>query len=260
MDSISTEEIELCMLCFNEEESLVHSLSSLSKAFSTFTFFDMGSTDRSKVIIADLLGGKAQVIHYDRAFLFQYGFAHARNFGHLFAKLPWLLWIDADEVLVSGIDEGRIRLCANEKNNHFLAATIERHNLALSPPAVYKVELSSTYNVISTEKHVRLCKNNFKVRWEGYIHEELRVEDENASICACHSSIRIDHLSLLKDARCTQQKSLMYSWMLMRAFDDPKLQTGINRYWFDTHVPNNREFLEARRREFSAMDIIPFSP
>jgi len=171
------------------------------------------------------------------------GYASARNFCAEFAGSPWVLAVDADEVLMSGVDAHGIRIdCPVDKT---AMATIEISNLKNPPTG------ASDREVRSTEWHRRLYRTAASVKWEGYVHEDLYPAAGSKLHEIAKSSISIDHLTEFRDPARRAQKREMYFWMLLRAHENPALRAGTNAYWYDKFVPENYQLISEGARAFS---------
>ena len=85
-------EISLCMIVRNEEESLGRCLDSVRDAVDEIIIVDTGSTDRTKEIAS---------LYTDRIYDYAWcdDFSAARNKAFSYASKPFLMWMDADDVL-----------------------------------------------------------------------------------------------------------------------------------------------------------------
>ncbi|MEN2453310.1 glycosyltransferase family 2 protein, partial [Bacillus sp. JR_15] len=85
--------ISLCMIVKNEEEVLADCLSSVQDIVDEMIIVDTGSTDRTKEIAHSF---SAQVLDFE----WVQHFAKARNFAFSRATKEYILWLDADDVLL----------------------------------------------------------------------------------------------------------------------------------------------------------------
>ena len=85
-------ELSLCMIVRNEEERLYRCLLSVRDAVDEIIILDTGSTDSTKEIAARYT---AHVHDYT----WQEDFAAARNASFALATRPYILWLDADDVI-----------------------------------------------------------------------------------------------------------------------------------------------------------------
>lgn len=85
-------ELSLCMIVKNEEERLARCLSSVQGAVDEIIILDTGSTDGTK----DVASRFTQRV-YDYAW--DDDFSAARNASFAYATRPFILWLDADDVM-----------------------------------------------------------------------------------------------------------------------------------------------------------------
>lgn len=92
--------ISLCMIVKNEEEVLADCLSSIQDIVDEMIIVDTGSTDQTKEIAHSF---SAKVLDFE----WVQHFAKARNFAFSHATKEYILWLDADDVL---LEEDRQKL------------------------------------------------------------------------------------------------------------------------------------------------------
>jgi len=95
--------ISLCMIVRDEEENLARCLDSVKKAVDEIVILDTGSRDQTKEIARRY----TQCV-YD--YVWQDDFAHARNTAFSYASGPYLMWMDADDVMEESDREKLIAL------------------------------------------------------------------------------------------------------------------------------------------------------
>jgi len=112
--------ISVCMLCLNEADRLPKTLKQVD-AFAEWLIYDTGSTDNSIE-----LGKKAGATVLERPWE---GFSITRIKHFEEASQPWILWIDADEVVTPELVEELRQLFANgidlEHNGYWLNRMIQ---------------------------------------------------------------------------------------------------------------------------------------
>ncbi len=96
-------ELSLCMIVKNEEARLARCLKSVCGAVDEIIILDTGSTDATKAIAREFTPSV-----YDYAW--DDDFAAARNTSFAYATRPFILWLDADDVLESSEREKLIAL------------------------------------------------------------------------------------------------------------------------------------------------------
>ena len=142
------------MIVKNEEELLGRCLDTL-KGIDSIIITDTGSTDSTKEIAAK---------YTDKIYDFPWidSFCKARNFANSKATGEWILTIDADEELLTPIDE--IKDIISKTNKQVLNVNLED-------------------GARSSHKFPRLFKNSPDIFWKGDIHNYLnRVAEQDTEI------------------------------------------------------------------------------
>jgi glycosyltransferase involved in cell wall biosynthesis len=158
--------ISLCMIVRNEAACLARCLESVRSLVQEINVVDTGSTDTSQTIAA---GHGAKV--YD--FPWRDDFAAARNEALRHASQPWVLSMDADDVVD---DVNRAKLAE-------LISTLGEEN------AGYMMQCASvdgTGTTLSRVGHVRIFRSDPRIRWDHRVHEQIA-----ASIEASGGEIRL---------------------------------------------------------------------
>jgi glycosyltransferase involved in cell wall biosynthesis len=180
--------LSLCMIVKNEERNLAGCLDSVQGLTSDLVIVDTGSTDATRSIAANY---GAQIIPFDFTIV---DFAAARNHAISRARGPWILMLDADEILASNsapkIEE---RMALGEDAGYFL----ERYNH------------SSDSESPLTDYVVRLFPNRPDYRYRGRVHEIIDFSIQSAGGRLLKSDIRIDH-SFSSDREARRRKNHWY--------------------------------------------------
>ncbi|MHA2854963.1 glycosyltransferase [Paenibacillus lautus] len=163
--------ISLCMIVKNEEHHLNRCLSRITDIVDEIVIVDTGSTDRTKEIARSF-----QAVVYD--FEWIDNFAAARNFAFSKASQDYILWLDADDVL---LEEDRLKLIALKEN---LTPDID------SVTMLYHLSSDEFGNVTFRLRRNRLVKRSRGFRWIGPVHEYLEVYGH-----VLNSDVAITHLS-----------------------------------------------------------------
>src|SRR4051794_37404468 len=145
--------ISLCMIVKDEEEMLPRSLEAIQGAVDEIIVVDTGSTDRT-VEIAESFGAK--VIHHE----WTGDFSAARNVSFDAATSDWVMYLDADEVLVRE-DAGMLRELTGRvwREAFFLQET----NFTGDMEDGMAVQHSA----------LRVFRNRPEYRFSGRIHEQI---------------------------------------------------------------------------------------
>ncbi|GAC1322118.1 MAG: hypothetical protein NVSMB25_16860 [Thermoleophilaceae bacterium] len=180
--------LSLCMIVKDEEEMLPRCLAAAAPAVDEIVIVDTGSSDRT-VEIAESFG--ARVIHHE----WTGSFAEARNVSLEAATGDWLMYLDADEVLVAD-DAPRIRELTGKvwREAFFLVETN------------FTGELEDGTAV--THQALRVWRNRPRYRFEGRLHEQFahalpgylpeRLES---------TTVRVEHYGYLGVVRDAKEKT-----------------------------------------------------
>ncbi|NGQ95840.1 glycosyltransferase [Brevibacillus sp. SYP-B805] len=165
--------ISLCMIVKNEEEVLARCLDTVKDLVDEINIVDTGSTDRTVEIAKQ---------YTDRVFFFPWtgNFAEARNKSFEYATKEYILYLDADDVL---LEEDQIKLQQLKKT---LDPSVD------SVSMYYNAGTDEFGNVTLRYRRNRLVKREKNFRWYGDVHQYLSVSGKiiNADIAVTHKKIR----------------------------------------------------------------------
>lgn len=147
--------ISACILVKNEEDFIGNCIRSLKKVVEEINVIDTGSDDQT-----------VKIAEYEKVNIYDYkwddNFSNARNYAISISTKPYILMIDADEVLGHGsIDALRSYIQLNTK----IPATVQIRSI-----------VDDDRSVISFI--TRLFPNIPGYRYEGVIHEQLSYNNE----------------------------------------------------------------------------------
>ncbi len=180
--------LSLCMIVKDEEEMLPRCLDAVAPAVDEIVIVDTGSTDRT-IEIARAHGAKVIEREWTGSF------SDARNVSFEAATGDWIIYLDADEVLVPE-DVNRLRKLTGRTWRE----------------AFYLVETSYTGELgdgaAITNNALRVFRNRPQYRFEGRLHEQIA---HNLPVYAAgrleQSSVRIEHYGYLGAVRDAKEKS-----------------------------------------------------
>jgi len=180
--------LSLCMIVRDEEEMLPRCLAAAASAVDEIVIVDTGSRDRT-IEIARSFG--ARVIERQ----WTGSFADARNVSFEEATGDWLMYLDADEVLV-GEDVERLRALTGRTWRE----------------AFYLVETSYTGEegdgTGMTHNALRIFRNRPHYRFAGRLHEQIfQCLPPYGGERFEHTSIRVEHYGYLGAVRDAREKS-----------------------------------------------------
>lgn len=168
--------ISLCMIVKNEEGALKRCLDSVKDIIDEIIIVDTGSTDNTKAIAAQ---------YTDKIYDFKWidDFSAARNTAFIKAKMDYILWLDADDVIEP------------EDYKNFMKL---KESMDLSVDSVtmnYNLAFDEYGNVAFSTRRNRLVKRERNFQWIGAVHEYLEVYGN-----IIHSEVAITHRSLSHDS------------------------------------------------------------
>jgi tetratricopeptide (TPR) repeat protein len=192
--------VSLCMIVKDEEAMLPRCLDAVRDWVDEMIVVDTGSTDRT-VEIAQERG--ARVLHHE----WQNDFSAARNVSFDAATCDWILYLDADEVLVDG-DGPRLR--------ELLTHTWRE--------AIFLIETNHTGDLedgtATTHDAMRLVRRRPDRRFTGRLHEQLQDIPAYLPERREISTVRIEHFGYLGEVREQKNKGTRNREILDRQFED----------------------------------------
>lgn len=164
--------ISLCMIVKNEEATLGRCLESVENIADEIIIVDTGSTDSTK---------KVALQHGAKIYDFEWidDFSAARNFSFDKATKEYILWLDADDVLLA---DNRTKLLALKES---LGKDVDAVSM------LYDTEFDADGNVITSTRRTRIVRRSSHFRWIGIVHED--VVSDSASCVTLPTSIVITH-------------------------------------------------------------------
>lgn len=170
--------VSLCMIVKNEEKTLGRCLKSVEGIPDEIIIVDTGSEDNTKEIGRDFT---PQVFDFE----WVDDFSAARNYSFERATMDYILWLDADDVL---LPDERTKLL-ELKNT--LAPGIDAVSM------IYHTAFNSSNNVTQSNRRLRLVRRSASFRWRGVVHEDLATDGTfhyfNSDIVVTHLKPRSEH-------------------------------------------------------------------
>jgi glycosyltransferase involved in cell wall biosynthesis len=146
--------VSLCLIVEDDEHNLPACLASAQGMSDEIVVVDTGSTERTKEV-ALAHGAKVNEIPWVNSF------SAARNECLRHATGDWIFWLDADDRL----DE------ANREKLRTLFATLKDENVAYSMKCCCLPDPDTGRSTVVD--HVRLFRNDPRVRWRYRVHEQI---------------------------------------------------------------------------------------
>jgi tetratricopeptide (TPR) repeat protein len=180
--------LSLCMIVKDEEAMIGRCLEAVRGAVDEVVIVDTGSTDRT-VEIAESLG--ARVLHH----VWDGDFSAARNVSFEAAAGDWVMYLDADEVLVAE-DAARLRALTGRTWREAFFLTETNHTGDIEDGTAI------------THDAMRVFRNRPEYRFEGRIHEQIAQHlpaylPERQE----RTTVRVEHFGYLGAVRDTKDKT-----------------------------------------------------
>lgn len=193
------QKLSVCMIVKNEENYIEDCLKSVQPVADQIVVVDTGSTDKT-VEIAKQYGAE---VH---PFKWVNDFSAARNASIKYAKGSWILWIDADERLLSESVPELKRLLRPERK-----------------PVAYLVNIK---NVMADGKNLKISTghrlfNNFKgIHFKGRVHEQIIYSVAQNHGEERRSNIVLYHLGYGLSQEKQKEKDERNRWLLLQMVED----------------------------------------
>lgn len=210
-------EISLCMIVKNEEKMLGTCLESVKDLVDQIVIVDTGSEDKTKEIAR-----KYTDLIYD--FEWVGDFAVARNFAFSKGTKEYLMWLDADDVLLP--EDRKMFLELKHSLNPDVDVVIMNYNLGVDDTGLPKVQF----------KRERLIKSSRNYKWVEPVHEYVLF---NYNHNVHYSDIAITHGQ--RDNRVTDRN--------LKIIENTLKKNGVlnsrQLYYYGRELTSNKRFKEA---------------
>lgn len=220
-------ELSLCMIVRNEEEYLERCLQSVREAVDEIVILDTGSTDRTKEIAL-------RYTPHVHDYLWQDDFASARNASFSLAAKPFILWLDADDV----IDPPElVKLIAFKKELHEgVDAVMMPYQYAFAP--------DGTPSLVFDRE--RIVRKEAGFVFSGVVHEAMAV-----SGCVIRADIAVRHTGEHGISSNRRNLSIYETWIARG-----KKLDGRSQYYYARELKGAGEYGRAEQAfsTFLAMD------
>ena len=157
MEEIYINTLSLCMIVKNEEDVIGRCLECVSDIFDEIIVVDTGSDDKTKEIVKKYTKG----LYY---FKWIEDFAAARNFAFSKATKDYIMWLDADDII---LDKDKEKIKELKMN---MDKSIDMVMMK------YNTSFDSDGNVTFSYYRERIFKRSKNFKWIGEIHEVIPLE------------------------------------------------------------------------------------
>lgn len=180
------------MIVRDEEDTLARCLESVQGVFDEVVIVDTGSVDRTREVAGGFTPNVLDFAWID-------DFAAARNHAFDHATGDYVMWLDADDVLLTA---DRAKLLELKKT--------------LAPPvdAVkcdYHTDFDNAGNLIASTRRIRIIRRGSAFRWVGAVHEDLAAAQQYHYL---DTDIVITHRKPASTAGPSERNRRIYEKML----------------------------------------------
>lgn len=220
-------ELSLCMIVRNEEQHLAQCLSSVKDAVDEIVILDTGSTDNTREIAA-------RYTPHVHDYVWQDDFAAARNSSFALATKPFILWLDADDVIDAPQLE-KLKALKQELSEGVDAVMMPYH-YAFSPGGTPSI-------VFERERIVRRAAG---FSFSGVVHEAMLVSGN-----ILHTDIAVRHTGEHGAQSSRRNLAIYETWLARGAAFSPR-----DQYYYARELKNADEYERALQAydRFLAMD------
>ncbi len=223
--------ISTCIITKNEENYIADCLQSISAISREMIVVDTGSTDNTVAIAKE---NGAQVFHDE----WDDDFAKAKNKALSYARQPWILSIDADEIILE-CDIESIKHSIELKQPSLITMIQTSysydHNSVYWKPNQLNISQFNKYPGFIESRLVRLFPNHPDLRFVGCVHENI--EPSQCDWGIYNSDIRIHHYGFLKPAAAMNEKKYLYATLAQKKMNlnvlDPKAAYEAGTQWWE---------------------------
>lgn len=216
--------ISLCMIVKNEESVLERCLDSVSELVDEIIIVDTGSTDKTKQIAEKFT---------DKVFDFTWidDFSAARNFAFEKAAMDYILWLDADDII---LPEDKVKFMElKEELDPMTDVVMMRYNIGFDEKG----------RVVFSYFRERLIKRSRNFKWFEPVHEYLQFNGQ-----IIHSDIGITH------AKLEQGKSNRNIHIYENLLANGKKLSTRGTYYYARELKDNKHYKEAIKRFSEFLD------
>jgi len=164
--------ISLCMIVKNEEETLARCLDSIKDIVDEIVIVDTGSIDQTKEIARK---------YTDKVYDFEWidDFSAARNFSFSKAAMDYIMWMDADDIILG---QDREKFLEFKKT---LDPYVDFVGMK------YNTGFDAQGNVTFSYYRERLSKRSLNPLWQEPVHEYVQMSGKiiNIDICITHKKM-----------------------------------------------------------------------
>ncbi|MGL1901411.1 MAG: glycosyltransferase [Fibrobacterales bacterium] len=204
----SSIDVSVCMIVKDEESTLPHLLHSIAGLWDELIIVDTGSGDRTPAIIEEF-GGELRTAPWEG------DFAKARNISLEGARGRWIVWFDADDIV---LPEDRVRL------KQLLSGSADKAYGVMVKNSTDGGKTGSVFN------QIRVFPNKPEVRFTGKVHEQVLPALDKLKISVEFTTIKVIHTGYIDDAIVADKQHRNLSIMQQELEEYPQSETVVKLY------------------------------
>ena len=211
--------ISLCMIVKNEANTLGRCLRSVEGIPDEIIIVDTGSEDSTKEIAGKFT---PRVLDFE----WVDDFALARNYSFDQATMDYILWLDADDIL---LPEDRVKLL---ELKNILAPSVDAVSM------LYHTAFDGSGNVTQSARRLRMVRRQKNFVWVGVVHEDL-VPD--GAFYVFNSDIVVTHQKPITGSSPSQRNLLIYE----KHLEEGRQMSLTDLFHYARECDKNEEFEKA---------------
>ncbi len=208
--------ISLCMIVRDEEETLVRCLESVKDLVDEIIIVDTGSLDRTR----EIAHSYSPNVYY---FAWRDDFSAARNYSFSLATMEYILWLDADDILL-------------EEDRHKFKLLKDYLDLSVDMVMMqYNLGIPNQDTPFCTYYRERLLKRNMDYTWHDPVHEYIEPAGKVISV-----DIAVSH-------RRAKENSSRNLKIFQNMLEQGKILSHRNFFYYARELNLNQNYDEAKR-------------
>jgi hypothetical protein len=178
-----------------------------------------------------------KILYFNKYAILDHGFSFIKNKLIEASSGSHIISLDIDEEM--NITKEQI------KKVKFIARTNTHTPIKINKNySIKDIEYLKKQSKIHKATHFRIFRKSFAMKWHGYIHEELRLNNvKNVDLPFNRLNNIMWHYTNLRPNKNNKEKNILYAKLLCRIYDNPSLRNGTNEYWYTTYFEKNEKKL-----------------
>lgn len=186
-----------------------------------------------------------KILYFPKNTIVDYGFSFIKNKLIEVSSGTHIVSLDIDEEMdITKEEIKKVKFLASTNTYTFI--DIDRKY------SLKDTEYLKKQSKIHKATHFRIFRKCAKMKWHGYIHEELRLNNvKNINLPLNKLNNTMWHYTNLRQHNNNQEKKILYAKLLCKIYDNPSLRHGTNEYWYTTYFKKH----ELELRQLSELNL-----